>query len=334
MTHPTRPSRLSRRTLLAGLAAAPVLAACGGPGSGGPGAASTSAAAAGFTYTDARGKVIDVNPVPANVVAQSSAAAALWDAGIKVKGAYGELKTGADGKLDYQAGNLDLSQLTVIGASYGEFSVEKLATMAPQLLIDLSFDDKTLWYLDAKVEQQVAALCPTLGVHTLGLDLLGLIGSFTDLAVKLGADPAVSASAKTGFDQASATLQEAIKAAGGATVAPLSFDQDNAYVGLPTQSPDLAHLKKLGANFVEASSKPEDYFATISYENLPDYSGDIILLDARNTFTGYQDSAVWKSLPAVKAGRVFPWKPAAPYSYASNVAVFEGYTQAFASVDS
>ena len=222
----------------------------------------------------------------------------------------------------------------MLGSSYGEFSIEKLATVAPQLLVDLSFDDKTLWYLDAKVEAQVAALCPTLGVHTLGLDLLGLIASFSDLAVKLGADPAVSASAKTGFDQASTTLADAIKAAGGATVAPLSFDQDNAYVGLATQSPDLAHLKKLGTNFVKAESKPEDYFATISYENLPDYSGDIILLDARNTFTGYQDSAVWKSLPAVKAGRVFPWKPAAPYSYAANVAVLEGYTQAFASVDS
>nr|WP_269778797.1 ABC transporter substrate-binding protein [Microlunatus antarcticus] len=236
--------------------------------------------------------------------------------------------------MDYQAGNLDLSQVAVIGSTYGEFSVEKLAAVAPQLLVDLSFDDKTLWYVDAKVEAQVAALCPTLGVHTLGLDLLGLIGSFTDLAVKLGADPSVSASAKSGFDAASTTLQEAITAAGGATVAPLSFDQDNAYVGLATQSPDLAHLAKLGAKFVEAKSKPEDYFATISYENLPDYSGDIILLDARNTFTGYQDSAVWKSLPAVKAGRVFPWKPAAPYSYLSNIAVLEGYTKAFASISS
>ncbi len=328
------PNRLTRRTLLAALAASPVLAACGSPSTGGSGSSSTAAGATSFIYTDARGKVVDVTPVPTNVVAQSSAAAALWDAGIKVKGAYGELKTGADGKLDYQAGHLDLSQVAVIGATYGEFSVEKLATVAPQLLIDLSFDDKTLWYVDAKVEAQVTALCPTLGVHTLGLDLLGLISSFTDLAVKLGADPQISASAAAGFNQASGTLAEAIKAAGGATVAPLSFDQDNAYVGLPSQSPDLAHLAKLGAKFVPATSKPEDYFATISYENLPDYSGDIILVDARNTFTGYRDSAVWKSLPAVKAGRVFEWKPAAPYSYLSNVPVLEGYTKAFASVDS
>ena len=36
----------------------------------------------------------------------------------------------------------------------------------------------------------------------------------------------------------------------------------------------------------------------------------------------------------MKAGRVFEWKPAAPYSYLSNVPVLEGYTKAFASVES
>ena len=56
--------------------------------------------------------------MPTVVVAQSSAAAALWDFGFKVKGAYGELKT-TDGKLDFQAGNLQLSEITVIGSITG-----------------------------------------------------------------------------------------------------------------------------------------------------------------------------------------------------------------------
>ena len=331
----TSTPRLTRRSLLAALAATPVLAACGtSAGSpGASGAASSAAAGASFTYTDARGKQIDVTPVPTNVVAQSSAAAALWDAGIKVKGAYGELKA-TDGKLDYQAGNIDLSQLTVIGSSYGEFSVEKLASVAPQLLIDLSFDDKTLWYVDAKVESQVAALCPTLGVRMLELDLVGAIDSFTDLAVKLGADPAVSASAKAGFDAAAATLKETITQAGDVTIAPLSFDADNVYVGLPTQSPDLNYFASLGAKFVPAKSAPTDYFATVSYEQLPDYSGDFIIVDARNTYTGYRDSAIWKSLPAVKAGRVFEWRPAAPYSYLSSTPLLTSLTEAYTSVGS
>ena len=331
----TSTTRLSRRSLLAALAATPVLAACGTSSSSGgaAGGAGSSAAAASFSYTDARGKVIDITPVPANVVAQSSAAAALWDAGIKVKGAYGELKT-TNGKLDYQAGNLDLSQVAVIGSTYGEFSVEKLATVAPQLLVDMSFDDKTLWYVDAKVEAQVAALCPTLGVHMLDLDLVGVIAQFTDLAVKLGADPSISASAKAGFDAASATLKDAIAKAGDVKIAAYSFDADNAYIGLPTQSPDLKYFQSLGAKFVPAEAAPTDYFATISYEKLPDYSGDFIIVDARNTYTGYKDTAIWKSLPAVKAGRVFEWKPAAPYSYLSSTPVLTSLTEAYGSLSS
>ncbi|SDV02193.1 iron complex transport system substrate-binding protein [Microlunatus sagamiharensis] len=332
----TSTTRLSRRSLLAALAATPVLAACGtfsSSGGAAAGGASTSAAASSFTYTDARGKAIDISPVPTNVVAQSSAAAALWDAGIKVKGAYGELRT-TDGKLDYQAGNLDLSQVEVIGSSYGEFSVEKLATVAPQLLVDMSFDDKTLWYVDAKVEAQVTALCPTLGVHMLDLDLVGVIEEFTDLAVKLGADPSISASAKSGFDAASATLKDAIAKAGDVKIAAYSFDADNAYIGLPSQSPDLKYFQSLGAKFVPAEAAPTDYFATISLEKLPDYSGDFIIVDARNTYTGYKDTAIWKSLPAVKAGRVFEWKPAAPYSYLSSTPVLTGLTEAYASLGS
>ena len=319
---------LSRRTLLAGLAASPLLAACG-RAEPDAGAAPASSAAARFTWTDARGTTIDLDQAPTSVVAQSSAAAALWDAGFQVKGAYGELKT-TNGKLDYQAGNLDLSKIQVIGQSFGEFSLEKLAAVGPQLLVDLSFDDKTLWYVDAKVEQQVKALCPTLGMKMLDQDLVSIIDSFADLAARLGADPAVSASAKGQFDAATAELKTAITAAGGAKVAVLSFDATNAYVANADQAPDLAYLATLGAEFVRPDSK--DYFATISYEKLGDYTGDIILVDARNTYTDYQKSAVWKSMPAVKAGRVFPWKTAAPYSYAASAPILRDLGTAYASV--
>ena len=55
-------------------------------------------------------------------------------------------------------------------------------------------------------------------------------------------------------------------------------------------------------------------------------------MDARNTYTGYRDSAVWKSLPAVKAGRVFEWRAAAPYSYLASLPVLQGFSRAYASV--
>lgn len=308
---------------LVGLAGLPVLAAC--QSQAGAPSASGSSAAAGFRWTDARGKVIDLPTRPTVLVAQSSAAAALWDAGIKVKGAYGELQT-TNGKLDYQAGNLDLAQLTVIGKTYGDFQVEKLAGLSPQLLIDLSFDNKTLWYVDAATEKKVEALCPTLGMEMLNKNLVQVIEEFTKLAVALGADPNTSGSAKQQFDAAADKTKAAIAAANGGKVAVFSFDSNNAYVANPKQNPDLAYLTTLGAQFVDSGSKPTDYFNTISFEKLGDYDADVVMVDARNTYTGYKQLSTWKALSGVKQGNVFPWYPAAPYSYLSSTKIMDDFT--------
>ena len=184
--------------------------------------------------------------------------------------------------------------------------------------------------MDAKLESQVTALCPTLGIDMPERDLVAVIGSFTDLAVKLGADPATSASAKADFDAASARLKDIIAKSAGLKVAAMSFDASSAYIANAKQHPDLAYLTTLGAQFVDAKSKPADYFSTISYEKLSDFDGDVIIVDARNTDTGYRNQPTWKALSAVKAGKVFEWKPAAPYSYVSSVPILEGFGQAWA----
>ena len=81
---------LDRRRFLLGLgAAALTMAGCNASAGSGDPASSTSSAAAGFAWTDARGTAIDLPAVPKTIVAQSSAAAALWDFGIEVAGAYG-----------------------------------------------------------------------------------------------------------------------------------------------------------------------------------------------------------------------------------------------------
>ena len=188
MTTLPNPPGLSRRALLLGAGGvALTLAGCNASARTREPAGPASSTAAGFSYTDARGKKIELPTVPTVVVAQSSAAAALWDFGFKVKGAYGELKT-TDGKLDFQAGNLELSEITVIGSTYGEFNLEKYAAMGPQLLIDESFDDKTLWYVPQESAAKIEAVAPTLGIKMLDLNQLQIIESFGKLAAMLGAD--------------------------------------------------------------------------------------------------------------------------------------------------
>ena len=95
-------------------------------------------------------------------------------------------------------------------------------------------------------------------------------------------------------------------------------------------APRSTSTRSRPAEFVSPDTK--DGFATVSYEKIGDYAGDVILVDARNTYTKYQRSAVWKSMPAVKAGRVFAWKPAAPYSYAASVPILQGFGEAYAAV--
>lgn len=331
-----QPSVLQRRRLLQlGLAAGALgLVGCNASArdAGQPASAGSSSAAAGFTWTDARGVTIDLPTAPTAVVAQSSAAATLWDFGFKVAGAYGELAKDADGKLNFQAGSLDLSQLTVLGSTYGEFDIEKYAAMNPQLLVDLSFDNKTLWYVPSKVADQVEKIAPTLGATMLNLNLLEIIEEFAKLAGELGADlnaPLVT-DAKTDFETQVAAVKAAAAANPKLTVLGVSRTTDKVWIANAKQHPDFAYLETLGVNFVDAGGKESDYFTEISYEELDKFSGDVIFDDARSPETQQASDKVplWKAMPAVKAGQVFDWKAAAPYSYLTSAPIFADFAKA------
>jgi iron complex transport system substrate-binding protein len=301
-------------------------------GSGEPAASTGASPATGFTWTDARGATIDLPSPPTIVVAQSSAAAALWDFGLEVAGGYGELAEDGAGKLSYQAGSLDLSQVTVLGSTYGEFDIEKYAAMNPELLVDLSFDDKTLWYVPSKVADQVEKIAPTLGMRMLDLDLLEIIEEFARLSGTLGADlnAALVTGAKRDFETGVAAVKAASAANPGLRALGVSRTADKVWIANAKQHPDFAYLQTLGVEFVPAGGKDTDYFTEISYEELDKYSGDVIFDDARSPETQQASDqvALWKSLPAVKSGQVYDWKAAAPYSYLSSAPIFADFAKA------
>lgn len=124
----------SRRGILAaggalGLGAA--LAACGSDSKdSGSGAKSGSAKSGPWSFKDDRGTTAKSDKIPANIVAFTGVAAALFDYGIEVKGVFGPTTT-KGGKADVQAGDMDVSKLTVIGNTWGEFKIEKYAALSP-----------------------------------------------------------------------------------------------------------------------------------------------------------------------------------------------------------
>ncbi|GIF26944.1 iron complex transport system substrate-binding protein [Actinoplanes tereljensis] len=317
----------SRLTRLAGAALAVTvslaLTACGGDDSVEP--AASAAASGPFEYKDALGKDIKLDKAPTTVVAQSSVAAALWDAGFQVKGAYGELKPDAAGKLSYQAGSLDLSKVTVIGSTYGEFDTEKYALLNPQLLVDYTFDNKALWYVPAAQSEKILSLAPGLAVPGNYKTTDEAIATFVDLAGKLGADTAAATAAKTEYDSALKAVGESAKTS-GLKVAIMSPGTDSLYVADPVQLPEGNTLKNQGLDVISPTNPKNEVFAQFSWEKAVEFKdADVILVDARTYDAAKADLAkvpTWANLPAVKAGQVYPWYAAAPYSYQSYAKIY------------
>ncbi|MFG3123360.1 ABC transporter substrate-binding protein [Streptomyces sp. NPDC048201] len=311
-THPTRRGILAVGGAL-GLGAA--LAACGDDKgkSGSEGQAKPGKGGA-WSFKDDRGTTVKLDSVPTRIVAFTGVAAALYDYGVEVKGVFGPTKT-KDGKADVQAGDMDVSKLTVFGNVFNQFNVEKYAAFAPEVLITTTFDPKgVLWYVPLESAAKIAKLAPSVAVSVYDRPLTGPLQRMWELAESLGADTksAKAVDAKKRFEAAAARLRKAARSRPEIRVMAGSAAQDAFYVSGTNLSADLEYFKSLGVKFVEpseAAKKPTGgWFETLSWENVDKYPADIIIMDDRSSTIQPADitKATWKKLPAVKAGQVIP----------------------------
>ncbi|MEW2254730.1 ABC transporter substrate-binding protein [Streptomyces sp. NPDC047869] len=336
-----RSTHFSRRGLLAaggalGLGAA--LAACGddkGEDAGSDG--QTKGGKSGpWSFTDDRGTTVKLDKVPANIVAFTGAAAALYDYGIQVKGVFGPTKTTA-GKADVQAGDMDISKVTILGNTWGQFNIEKYAALAPDVLVSTMFDDAgTLWYVPDESKKKIAQLAPSVGVSVYDRQLTQPLQRMWKLAESLGADMKAAnvTDAKKRFEDASARLRAAAKAKPGVKVLVGSASDELFYVSGTNLSIDLEYFKALGVNFVEppesAKKQGGGWYESLSWENVDKYKADIIMMDDRTSAIQPAGitKATWKKLPAVKAGQVIPRSPEPILSYDKCVPLLTGLAEA------
>ncbi|MEU6376734.1 ABC transporter substrate-binding protein [Streptomyces sp. NPDC046909] len=324
-----RASHLTRRGLLAAggaLGLGAVLAACGDDDakSGGSDKETTAAKKSGpWTFKDDRGTEVKLDKIPANIVAFTGVGAALYDYGIQVKGVFGPTKT-TDGKADVQAGDMDISKVTILGNVWDQFNVEKYAALAPDVLITTMFDDAgTLWYVPAASKDKIAKLAPSVGISVYDRQITEPLQRVWELAESLGADMTASAvvDAKKKFEAAATRLRAAAKAKPDIKVLAGSASQDIFYVSGTNLSIDLEYFKALGVNFVEPSEKAKaeggGWYESLSWENVDKYKADIIMMDDRSATIQPADitEATWKKLPAVKAGQVISRSPEPILSY-------------------
>ncbi|MGW0944236.1 ABC transporter substrate-binding protein [Streptomyces sp. NPDC002623] len=339
-----RAARPTRRGILAAggaLGLGAVLAACGDEDASSSGSESSSSASASaksgpWTFKDDRGTTVKLDKIPANIVAFTGAGAALYDYGIQVKGVFGPTRT-TDGKADVQAGDMDVTKVTILGNVWDEFSVEKYAALAPDVLISTMFDNAgTLWYVPEASKDKIAKLAPSVGVSVYDRQLTAPLERMWELAESLGADltAAAATDAKKKFEDAAARLRAAAKAKPDIKVMAGSASADLFYVSGTNLSIDLEYFKALGVNFVEppesAKAQGGGWYESLSWENVDKYAADIIMMDDRSSTI--QPSAIteatWKQLPAVKAGQVIARSPEPILSYAKCVPLLENLAEA------
>ncbi|MEG8277624.1 ABC transporter substrate-binding protein [Streptomyces sp. AHA2] len=335
-----RTARLSRRGLLAAggaLGLGALVTACGGEDSKDGGSDAKGAAASGpWSFKDDRGTTVKLDKAPANIVAFTGVAAALYDYGVEVKGVFGPTKT-KDGKADVQAGDMDVSKLTILGNTWDQFNVEKYAALAPDVLISTMFDDAgTLWYVPEASKDKIAKLAPSVGISVYDRQITAPLQRMWELAESLGGDmkAAKATEAKKRFEAASERLRKAAKAHPDIKVMAGSASQELFYVSGTNLSVDLEYFKALGVNFIEPPEKAKaqggGWFESLSWENVDKYQADIIMMDDRSSAIQPADitEATWKRLPAVKAGQVVPRSAEPILSYGKCAPLVENLAKA------
>jgi iron complex transport system substrate-binding protein len=338
-----RTARFSRRGILAAggaLGLGALVTACGSEESTDGGSDSKASAKSGpWSFKDDRGKNVQLDKVPANIVAFTGVAAALFDYGVSVKGVFGPTKT-QDGKPDVQAGDMDISKVTVLGNSWDQFNVEKYAALAPDVLISTMFDSVgTLWYVPEASKDKIAKLAPSVGISVYDRQLTAPLQRMWELAESLGGDmkAAKVTDAKKRFEEASERLRKAAKAHPDIKVMAGSASQELFYVSGTNLSVDLEYFKALGVNFVEppekAKAKGGGWFESLSWENVDKYAADIIMMDDRSSAIQPANitEATWKKLPAVKAGQVISRSAEPILSYDKCVPLVENLAKAIES---
>ncbi|GAA1504256.1 ABC transporter substrate-binding protein [Streptomyces synnematoformans] len=327
-------ARPSRRGLLAaggalGLGAA--LAACGDSASG---EAESGGADGAWRFKDDRGKVARADRTPERVVGYVASAAALHDFGIECTGVFGPT-TLPNGEPDVQAGDLDVDGLTVIGNTYGQFNVEKYASLQPELLVTHMQEPPVLWYLPEESTEEITSLAPAVGIRTSGTSLKTSIERYAELAASLGADLGAEkvVRAKSRFEKASQTLAKTAEDRRGLKVLAVSASADLLYAAVADDFGDLRYYKQLGVEFATPENPGKSgFWEESSWETVERFRADVIMVDQR---TGnlqpdqlQETKPTWRRLPAVAAGQVIPWLNVAPHSYAGHAPLIEALADA------
>jgi iron complex transport system substrate-binding protein len=310
---------LSRRSLVTGAGAVAAMSAFGPRAN----AQSARATASGpFTFTDDRGRVIELPETPKRIFAEYFAALSLKPFGIKPVGIVGYF-AGYDVPAEWD----DVERFELAS---GELDIERLIALDPDISIGFTWDTATkndFGAIDEDTLPGFTAIAPSLCILAVEAPVDQSIERWVELAAALGANteaPELVAS-RNAFLAAGEAVRSAAAAKPGLTVMAMGPTPDSVYIGNPASASDLVYMTELGVNFVIPESP--DSFASnlwqeLSWEQLSEYPVDLYLVDNRPSSLALEDVLkidVFAFQPAVQADQICPW----PVEY---ITTYDGLT--------
>ncbi|MGQ0718123.1 MAG: ABC transporter substrate-binding protein [Pseudonocardiales bacterium] len=318
---------LSRRRFLAVAVAAGLLTACGSDTS------NPAVPDAGpWTFTDDRGIEVTRPSRPARIVTNDQAGAALASLGVRPVGIFSGGPTDQNPVLE----GIDLTGIESVGEVYGEINVEKLAALAPDLVVvpyDPRQEGPPFGFVDGPVQGQVETIAPILAIDGIK-DPADVIRRFAELAAALGADPQAPApaAARKRFEDAGSALRAAVEAKPDLlAVALYASPTEGISFCRPATFPGLRQLQQLGLELVVPEGGAADinedfanfFFDSVSLELADKYPADLILLDADTSPEDMAGVPTWAALPAVQAGQIVAFRRLGSWTYKQNAGEIE-----------
>ncbi len=273
--------------------------------------APAAALAEGWSYTGGDGKTVTLDHVPTRIVADSGAAAALISFGIRPVGIYGNNPPEQEKQLE----GVDISGIAIVGQTWGEIDLEKVAALKPDLIV------ADYWPLDNAYQgfeeavsdstKQVLRLAPITGPAQ-GPSAVKLIEDYAVLAESLGADVNAPAlvDAKARFERSREAFKAAVAKKPNLTVLPVWAGTDALYVAATEGSSELSDFASWGLKLITPElSDANAYWETVSWESVDKYQPDLIIVDNRASTTMETALAqpTWTTMKAAAAGQVADW---------------------------
>lgn len=276
-----------------------------------PAAASLASPAAGaWTFTDDRGVTVTLSKAPERVFADLSAAAPLWDFGIRPIAVAGWALSSQKAW-----GNVD-RDTPVIADEAGELDIEALIALKPDLYVSITWDPSVpddVWGLaDAATVARVNAVAPIVCISATGMANANA-ERFAELAGLLGADldgPELAA-AREAYDASVAAFTATVteKAELTSLFAYVGPEPD-WYAASPVGWADLAWYRSLGMTIVETSPQEGTYWEQMSREQAVAYRSDVFFNSTRDGMYDapqLQADPVFGQHPAIAAGQIGGW---------------------------